>query len=156
MPRPKEQPLSFSAVPREKPARLIVISTKFAQQEFSLEKPVTVIGRTDDNDIVLNHRSISPHHAKVVREGSHFHVVDLQSASGVRVNGEEYGKVELRKADQIDLGHVRLIFVPTNQDIDIRDKIVDLDRPSRSLVRWVVGALLLAAIIYGGYRMQCL
>ena len=27
----------------------------------------------------------------------------MQSANGVRVNGEEYGKVELRKGDQIDL-----------------------------------------------------
>src|SRR5262249_18470313 len=70
-----------------------------------------IIGRTDENDVVVNHRSISRHHAKIVRENGHYHIVDLQSANGVRVNGEEYGKVELRKGDHVDLGHVRLRFV---------------------------------------------
>ena len=133
----------------DKPARLIVISSNFARQEFPLEKAAMVIGRTDDNDIVLNHRSISRHHAKVVREGDHFHVVDMQSANGVRVNGEEYGKVELRRGDQIDLGHVRLIFVPPGQDIDVKDKIVDLDSGRSPVTAIVVGVLLLA-IVGGG------
>lgn len=140
-------PASAAAVKGpEKPARLIVISSNFARQEFPLEKAAMVIGRTDDNDIVLNHRSISRHHAKIVREGEHFHVVDLQSANGVRVNGEEYGKVELRKGDQIDLGHVRLIFVPPGQDIDIRDKIVDLDGGRSPMMAILIGVLLLAVI----------
>ena len=130
----------------DKPARLIVISTNFARQEFPLDKAAVVIGRTDDNDVVLNHRSISRHHAKIVREGEHFHIVDMQSANGVRVNGEEYGKVELRKGDQIDLGHVRLIFVPPGQDIDIRDKIVDLDRKGAPVVAIVTLALLVLGV----------
>ena len=133
----------------EKPARLIVISTNFARQEFPLDKDAVVIGRTDDNDVVLNHRSISRHHAKILREKDHFHIVDNQSANGVRVNGEEYGKVELRKGDQIDLGHVRLIFVPPGQDIDIRDKIVDLDS-GRSPTMAIVLALLVLVIVGGG------
>lgn len=135
----------------EKPARLIVVSTNFARQEFPLEKAAVVIGRTDDNDVVLNHRSISRHHAKIVREGEHFHISDLQSANGVRVNGEEYGKVELRKGDLIDLGHVRLIFVPPGQDIDIRDKIVDLDKRSSPIVPVLIVLLLLAVVGGGAY-----
>src|SRR4030095_1326673 len=80
-----------------------------------LDKAAVVIGRTDENDVVINHRSISRHHAKVVRENGHYHVVDLQSSNGVRVNGEEYGKVELRRGDIVDLGHVRLRFVETGE-----------------------------------------
>jgi len=75
-----------------------------------------VIGRTDDNDVVINHRSISRHHAKIVQEQGRYAVVDLQSANGVRVNGEEYGKVELRRGDVIDLGHVRLRYVEPGED----------------------------------------
>ncbi|MFO0573131.1 MAG: FHA domain-containing protein [Polyangia bacterium] len=135
----------------EKPARLIVVSTNFARQEFPLDKAAVVIGRTDDNDVVLNHRSISRHHAKIVRENDHFHISDLQSANGVRVNGEEYGKVELRKGDLIDLGHVRLIFVPPGQDIDIRDKIVDLDKRSSPVVPLLIVLLLLAVVGGGAY-----
>jgi pSer/pThr/pTyr-binding forkhead associated (FHA) protein/tetratricopeptide (TPR) repeat protein len=100
----------------EQPARLVVLSSNFAGQEFLLDKAKLVIGRVDDNDIVVNHRSISRHHAAIVREHGHYNIVDLQSANGVRVNGEEYGKVELRRGDVIDLGHVRLRFVEPGED----------------------------------------
>src|SRR5262249_30659256 len=54
---------------QEAPARLVVVSSNFAGQEFVLDKAAVVIGRTDENDVVINHRSISRHHAKIVREG---------------------------------------------------------------------------------------
>ncbi|MCK5798562.1 MAG: FHA domain-containing protein [Deltaproteobacteria bacterium] len=98
------------------PARVVCVSSNFAGREFTLDKPVMVIGRTEDNDIVVNHRSISRHHARVVEDNGRYTIVDMQSANGVRVNGEEYGKVELRKADYIDLGHVRLRFVAHGED----------------------------------------
>jgi len=138
----------------EKPARLIVVSTNFARQEFQLEKATAVIGRTDDNDVVLNHRSISRHHAKIVREGDKFQIMDMQSANGVRVNGEEYGKVELRKGDKIDLGHVRLVFVPPGQDIpkeQIDAMIVDRDQRGTPVVPIILTLVLLAAVGGGAY-----
>ena len=46
-----------------------------------------------------------------MEEDGRYAIVDLQSANGVRVNGEDYGKVELRRGDHVDLGHVRLRFV---------------------------------------------
>ncbi|MBP6633631.1 MAG: FHA domain-containing protein [Kofleriaceae bacterium] len=102
-------------------ARLVVLSSNFAGQEFELTRPQMVIGRTEDNEIVINHRSISRNHAKVVREvdganAGRYTISDLQSSNGVRVNGEDYGKVELRRGDIVDLGHVRLRFVEAGED----------------------------------------
>jgi pSer/pThr/pTyr-binding forkhead associated (FHA) protein len=132
----------------ESPARLVVVSSNFAGQEFVLDKAAVVIGRTDENDVVVNHRSISRHHAKIVREGGHYHIVDLQSANGVRVNGEEYGKVELRKGDHVDLGHVRLRFVAPGEDFlfDRDAQVVDVSgaRKSRAGLFAVLGLVVVA------------
>jgi ABC transport system ATP-binding/permease protein len=133
-------------------ARLVALSTGLAGREYDLDKPAMVIGRTEDNDVCINHRSISRHHAKVVRENGRYAIVDLQSSNGVRVNGEEYGKVELRRADVIDLGHVRLRFVEAGEDFLFgRDaQAVDVvPQGSSRTAMWVALALLVvgAAVV---------
>ena len=141
---------------KERAARLVVLSTNYAGDEFHLKNRSMVIGRTEDNDIWLDHRSISRHHAKILREDDRYSVVDLQSSNGVRVNGEVYGKVELRKGDEIDLGHVRLRFVEHDEDfVFARDaEVVDLSKSSGGGgLKWVVLLALLAAIGVGAYTI---
>ncbi|MBW2731913.1 MAG: FHA domain-containing protein [Deltaproteobacteria bacterium] len=129
------------------PPRLVCVSSNFAGMEWVINKSVMVIGRIDDNnDVVVNHRSISRHHARVVEEHGRYTIVDMQSANGVWVNGEDYGKVELRKGDLIDLGHVRLRFVAPGEDFVFeRDAVIvdpaQLGGRSRGTM-WVVLALL--------------
>jgi pSer/pThr/pTyr-binding forkhead associated (FHA) protein len=130
-------------------ARLVCLSSNFAGREYKLDKPAMVIGRTDDNDIVVNHRSISRHHAKIVKDGSRYSIVDLQSSNGVRVNGEEYGKVDLRKGDLVDLGHVRLRFVEAGEDFVFhRDATVvdlSLEGGKKSRLPLAIALVVLAA-----------
>jgi ABC transport system ATP-binding/permease protein len=96
-------------------ARLVVLTTDLAGLEIPLDKPSLVIGRTTENDAVLSHRSISRHHAKIVREGDRYTIVDLQSANGVRVNGEDYERIEMNSGDVVELGHVKLRFVAAQE-----------------------------------------
>ncbi len=88
----------------------------------------TTIGRDSaTNDIVLRHGSVSRTHAAITRDvgtGSYF-VADLRSTNGVRVNGNQYGKVELRAGDYVDLGWVRCRFVaPGESFLFTRDAVV--------------------------------
>jgi pSer/pThr/pTyr-binding forkhead associated (FHA) protein len=147
-----QTPLVPTSAQQEAPARLVVVSSNFAGQEFVLDKAAIVIGRTDENDVVINHRSISRHHAKIVRENGHYHIVDLQSANGVRVNGEEYGKVELRKGDHIDLGHVRLRFVAPGEDFlfDRDAQIVDVGGGRKSRVGLIMAVIVVVVALVGG------
>lgn len=98
-----------------KKAKLICVSTQFAGKEFEIAKAEVVLGRTDDNDIAIDHRSVSRNHAKIVVAGSSFKIVDLGSANGTLVNGEEYAQAELKKGDLVELGHVKFRFVPPGE-----------------------------------------
>ena len=97
-------------------ARLVVVTSDLAGLDFKLDRPSLVVGRTEENDIILNHPSISRHHAKVVRDGDRYTVVDLQSANGVRVAGESYERVDVQPGDIVELGHVKLRFVGPWED----------------------------------------
>lgn len=54
---------------------------------FPLTKPVTTIGRDLDNDLVLDHPSVSRRHARVMRAKKGFLVEDLDSFNGTTVDG---------------------------------------------------------------------
>jgi pSer/pThr/pTyr-binding forkhead associated (FHA) protein len=131
--------------------KLVVVSSNFAGKEFDLTRPQMIIGRTDENDLVVNHRSISRNHAKVTRdpETSRYTISDLQSSNGVRVNGQDYGKVELRRGDTVDLGHVRLRFVEPGEDFVFSRDAVIADVPEAGGKRGLIVAIILAVVVLG-------
>ncbi len=95
--------------------KLICVTTQLAGLEYEIDKTEVIIGRTDENDIALDHRSVSRHHSRIVVDGSRYTVFDNGSANGTFVNDEEYASVELKAGDVIELGHVKLRFVPPGE-----------------------------------------
>jgi pSer/pThr/pTyr-binding forkhead associated (FHA) protein len=132
--------------------KLVVVSSNFAGKEFDLTRPQMIVGRTDENDLVVNHRSISRNHAKVTRDPDtgRYTISDLQSSNGVRVNGQDYGKVELRRGDTVDLGHVRLRFVEPGEDFVFARDAVIADIPEGGSRRGLLVAIILGVIVLGG------
>lgn len=132
-------------------ARLVVLSSNFAGEEFELTRPQMFIGRTGDNDIVLDHRSISRNHAKVVRsENGRYTVTDSQSANGLRVNGHDYSKHELKRGDVVDLGHVRLRFVEAGEEFVLGRDAQITDVPEGGTKKGIWIAVAAATIVLGG------
>jgi len=98
-------------IPANEAGRLMITTTELSGAEFPLVRTEMVIGRTDDCDIMISHRSISSRHAKIVFDGGIYRIIDLDSANGVLVNGEEYARVDLRRGDKIELGHIKIRYV---------------------------------------------
>jgi len=152
--RPLARPeLIAAALPQQTGfGKLVVLSSNFAGKEFELSRPQMIIGRTDENDLVVNHRSISRNHAKVVREpdNGRYTISDLQSSNGVRVNGNDYSKVELRRGDVVDLGHVRLRFVEGGEDFVFARDAVITDVPETGSKKGLLVAIVLGILVLGG------
>jgi len=96
-------------------ARLVALNTVFAGVVFPIVRLETVIGRVEENDLVIEHRSVSRSHAKIVREANRYRIVDLKSANGILVNGLEVESHILRPGDVLELGRVKLRFVPAGE-----------------------------------------
>ncbi len=102
--------------PMEAP-RLVVLNTDLAGAEFACVRPDLKIGRSDENDIVLDHVSLSRTHARLLRDGSgEWQIVDLESSNGMFVNGHSFGVARLRNGDLLELGEVKLKFVAPAED----------------------------------------
>src|SRR5918912_1510909 len=66
------------------------------------------VGRTEGNDIVLNHPSVSRKHAKFEVLGDQWWIVDLKSTNGVKVNGNLVAESPIDAGDKISVGSVQL------------------------------------------------
>lgn len=146
-----EAPVAAVAAAPAGYGRLVVVSSNLAGKEFELSRSQMIIGRTEENDVVIDHRSISRNHAKITREpDTHRYMIsDLQSANGVRVNDQDYAKVELRRGDIIDLGHVRLRFVEPGEDFVFGRDAVLTDVPDEGGRRRLAVAVALAMMVLG-------
>lgn len=90
--------------------RLIVQSEEQAGQIFDLGSDSYRIGRINENEIVIPHKSISSHHAELNKEGNDYLVKDLDSTNGTRVNGERIKTAKLRRNDLLRVGNIELLY----------------------------------------------
>jgi hypothetical protein len=94
----------------EVPTRYLLLLEGDTETLFPLRMR-TSIGREPDNDIQVDSRFISRHHA-VVHVGSHHTVVeDLGSTNGVLVNGERVRRRALSEGDLLTIGKSQFRFL---------------------------------------------
>jgi hypothetical protein len=90
--------------------RLVAQSPEFAGQIFDLVGPEMTVGRLADNQVQVEHASISGHHAVFRLQGQDYLVQDLESTNGTRINGEKVLQQKLRRNDMLRLGNIELLY----------------------------------------------
>jgi len=79
-------------------------------QPIKLTGAELTIGRKPDNTLVLSHPQVSAHHARVVREGGTYRILDLNSTNHVYVNNQLTTNSLLKLGDEIRIGPYKLIY----------------------------------------------
>ncbi len=90
-------------------ARLFVLSGPDVARSFEVSERA-LLGRADECQVRLTHRSISRKHAVLAREGAAWFVQDLGSTNGLASGGKKVERLELRDGDEFQLGDVSLRF----------------------------------------------
>jgi len=89
---------------------------RFLLQEFDLNGPEVIIGRSPDCHITIEDPLVSRHHAKIRIHDEAAVVVDLGSRNGVRVNGRSIeAEQALKDGDRIRLGTQELVFTQVHR-----------------------------------------
>ena len=74
---------------------------------IELVKELTVVGRNDDCDVCIDHKSVSKLHCVLVRTDGLVLVRDLGSTNGTRVNGQRVRRAALLPNDLIGIAGYR-------------------------------------------------
>jgi len=70
----------------------------------------TSIGRTPDNDLQIEAKFISRHHAVILAGPVNTVIEDLNSTNGVQVNGQRVTRQVLNDGDEVVIGRVHYRF----------------------------------------------
>jgi adenylate cyclase len=91
------------------------------------------IGRTEGNDLVLNHPSVSRKHARIEVRNNGWWIIDLKSTNGVKVNGNLITESQITTGDKILIGSVQL-DIKAMPSVDFSGESM-FDNPSGTVIR---------------------
>ncbi|RKX28396.1 MAG: hypothetical protein DRP47_04430 [Candidatus Zixiibacteriota bacterium] len=139
-------------------AEIVVKYDNKVVERIVTEKRRLSIGRTNENDIVLENRGVSRKHAMIEFNDKAAIVIDNESLNGTFVNSRKVSEEVLRDDDIITIGKYQLIYNSQNSsstddaagfdgtmvlNTKAHRKLVEKDRKERKLVERYGGSLLL-------------
>jgi hypothetical protein len=92
-------------------AKVVVTFNDQVQQEVALLKSRLAVGRRPNNDLVLDHLTVSGQHAAIDTAPNGAFILDLGSTNGTLVNGQPITKHLLQNDDVIEIGKYKLKFL---------------------------------------------
>jgi type II secretory pathway predicted ATPase ExeA len=100
---------------------LVTLFDKIVSVE-KIEKERVYVGRSHLCDIVINQRSISSKHFRIIRKDKEFFIEDMNSTNGTFLNSKKItGMHKLKDGDQILVGKYKLTF--STKDISQLDPV---------------------------------
>jgi len=120
--------------------RLLFQGRTSPQEPLTVREPRLWLGRDSTCQLVLTEPGVCDRHAAIERREDGYYLTDLESATGVRVNGAPITQHRLQTGDEIELGTARLNF-----------EILHDTAPMRRQLDWlqISTALLVAALLVG-------
>ncbi|MBI4861902.1 MAG: GAF domain-containing protein [Candidatus Riflebacteria bacterium] len=109
--------------PRKVFGELVHIHEGRVLSRMTIEKPELSIGRVEENDIVIDHRKVSRHHARIVSSADGVTMVDCGSTTGCFHKGKKFKKRLLANRDAIQIAdHIVLYLAKPGDHVREREQ----------------------------------
>ncbi len=103
----------------QRKCQLVVLSSSAKGKKLDLNRPLTKIGKKEDNDLVLDEKTVSRNHVEIVQTEDSYLLKDLGSTNGTFINDIRVKEAYLTPGDIIRLGTVRAEFVAFDEKVQI-------------------------------------
>jgi pSer/pThr/pTyr-binding forkhead associated (FHA) protein len=92
--------------------KLVIQNGQNKGQIYNINKKVITIGRFTENDIVLNHDTVSGFHAEIRIDNKGSEIIDKNSKNGIYLNGKKIKKsASLKNGDTIQCGKMLVKYI---------------------------------------------
>jgi transcriptional regulator with GAF, ATPase, and Fis domain len=105
--------------------QLIVVEGKDKGKKYSLVKPITEVGKKDDNDFIVSDKTVSRNHLSIEYASDSFLLKDNQSTNGTFLNGNRVKEAYLAPGDHIQVGETTLEFHVFDEKVKIEPSAND-------------------------------
>lgn len=103
----------------QRKCQLIVLSSSAKGKKLDLNRPLTKIGKKEDNDLVLDEKTVSRNHVEIVQTEDSYLLKDLDSTNGTFINDIRVKEAYLSPGDVIRIGTVRVEFIAFDEKVQI-------------------------------------
>lgn len=97
---PTPAPLEAQFAPVE---YFLTVKTPGWTRELSLKGSAATLGRGEDNDLIINEKGVSRHHARLEEKAGGYEIIDLGSTFGLRIQDRPFARKMLVDGDQIQI-----------------------------------------------------
>lgn len=109
------------------------IEGNLAGKYFALNKELLTIGRTNENDISIADGSVSSKHAKIIKDGAIYKIIDNNSTNGTYVNDQKIIEHILKNNDIIEIHPHKIRFVTHETQTQSQTMVMQkIDSPTGS------------------------
>ncbi len=112
--------------PEDLPDRFVLVQGPNVGSVYPLVDQKLLIGRGEECQIALDDASVSRVHVEILRTEHGLMILDQGSSNGLRINGVDLPSAMLRSGDVVELGDVRLRFIPAGKE----DKVLPAVQPA--------------------------
>jgi pSer/pThr/pTyr-binding forkhead associated (FHA) protein len=85
---------------------------------MTMGKNTFTVGRSVDNDLVIDDPSVSRNHARITSDGKDYYIEDLNSTSGTHLDGLKISKSQIASGATIRLGNSEIEFNQRQMDLE--------------------------------------